>query len=140
MEGNPLRKIITSALAVGSVAASLALAAPAAAASFGPVEIGDSGSTYSYNDGEDRLCAKALNSPLGMPRRVVVHAHPVTAGRGPTRDFIDYNDMFVDGAGNTCRSLATAYEDTQYYVVARAYDLYGGQWYQTGSASRHFYS
>jgi len=61
---------------------------------------------------------------------------PYNSSRGPTISFSD-----VDYAGATCRSLATAYEDTYYKAVVKSlvsFDRDGTSTYDTKVVS--FYS
>ena len=65
--------------------------------------------SFSYNDGEDRFCAHADEVNIRDRAVIEVTLTPYNTSRGPTISFSD-----VDYAGATCRSLATAYEDTYY--------------------------
>ncbi|WP_410656960.1 hypothetical protein [Amycolatopsis sp. lyj-112] len=133
-----------AAVVAGAVlAVGVAVAAPASAASFGPIWIG--GGAYSYNDGQDLICATATNSSATpkVKRYIEVNAWPLNSSDGPSRQFRDYNNAFSDGSGNTCRSLATAYEDSSYRVSAIAFEWNTefGQWVRASHIDvRDFYS
>jgi hypothetical protein len=71
--------------------------------------------TFSYNDGEDRFCAHADEVNINDRAVISVTLTPYDTSRGPTISFSD-----VDYAGATCRSLATAYEDTYYKAVVKS--------------------
>lgn len=93
--------------AAAMAVAGVALAAPAAHAnSF--TDRAMFGGVYSYSDGGDRFCVTVKNVS-GLSIRVTLR--PDTAPlRGP-----EFN--YTVGAGKTvCKSLATAYEDTHYFV------------------------
>ncbi|WP_439031203.1 hypothetical protein [Gordonia terrae] len=76
------------------------------------------GGTASYDDGGDRFCAFAWNTEGVRTVRVTLTA---VSRPGPSFDFTERNTYAGGNAGNTCRSLATAYEDTQYKAVIRGY-------------------
>ena len=92
--------------------------------------------TFSYNDGEDRFCAHADEVNINDRAVISVTLTPYDTSRGPTISFSD-----VDYAGATCRSLATAYEDTYYRAVVKSlvsFDRDGTSTYDTKVVS--FYS
>lgn len=92
--------------------------------------------TFSYNDGEDRFCAHADEVNINDRAVISVTLTPYDTSRGPTISFSD-----VDYAGATCRSLATAYEDTYYKAVVKSlvsFDRDGTSTYDTKVVS--FYS
>lgn len=103
------RALVTAAKATGLMFAAVALTftttGTASANSFTkPVYQGK----VWYNDGKDRFCAKADEAP--RDRAIIyVTLTPYNSSRGPKVSFHD-----IDYAGATCRSLATAYEDTKY--------------------------
>ncbi len=81
-----------------------------------------------YNDGEDRFCARADEVDINDRAIIEVKLIPYDASRGPTISFAD-----IDTAGATCRSLATAYEDTYYKAVIKSlthFDRGGDSSYQ----------
>ena len=85
--------------------------------------------TFSYNDGEDRFCAHADEVNINDRAVISVTLTPYDTSRGPTISFSD-----VDYAGATCRSLATAYEDTYYKAVVKSlvsFDRDGTSTYDT---------
>lgn len=66
------------------------------------------GGSYSYNDGQDQLCVDT-RGVSGLTVRVDLH--PSAYGQaGPKYTFTVGTNQRV------CRSLATAYEDTYYFV------------------------
>jgi hypothetical protein len=92
--------------------------------------------SFSYNDGEDRFCAHADEVNINDRAVISVTLTPYNSSRGPTISFSD-----VDYAGATCRSLATAYEDTYYKAVVKSlvsFDRDGTSTYDTKVVS--FYS
>ena len=92
--------------------------------------------TFSYNDGEDHFCAHADEVNINDRAVISVTLTPYDTSRGPTISFSD-----VDYAGATCRSLATAYEDTYYKAVVKSlvsFDRDGTSTYDTKVVS--FYS
>ncbi|CAI7973592.1 conserved exported hypothetical protein [Frankia sp. Hr75.2] len=128
-----MKKLLKTAVVVIVVAAaSFALAQPASANSFGPVAVGDG--TVSYNDGEDQFCAQAYNTEGS--RWVEVTLVPLSRS-GPSPTWRDYNNSY-DHPGSTCRSLATAYEDTYYRADIKTY--WGERGTVVNRASRYFYS
>lgn len=121
------RTRITTACAAASLAAVAAVttAGPAAAASF---EKRVYQGTVWYNDGEDRFCARADEVNIRDRAVIEVKLIPYDSSRGPTVTFSD-----IDYAGATCRSLATAYEDTSYKAVIRSlvsFDRVNGSTYE----------
>src|SRR3954454_19166705 len=83
----------------------------------------------SYDDGEDRFCARADEVNINDRAVIEVTLTPYNTSRGPTISFSD-----VDYSGATCRSLATAYEDTYYKAVIKSlthFDRVNGSTYQT---------
>lgn len=113
-----MKKVLrTAVVGAGVAAACLALAQPALANSFSKA-VGDG--TVSYTDSTDQFCAQAYNSE-GL-RSVTVKLTPVS-GSGPTHHWTDKNINYSSGgtSGATCRSLATAYEDTQYRAEIWSY-------------------
>ncbi|TMR10377.1 hypothetical protein ETD86_39780 [Nonomuraea turkmeniaca] len=127
-----MKKLIkTAVVGIGVAAASLALAQPASAASF-TWNVGDG--TVSYNDGTDTICAQAYNSE--GPRWVEVVLAPVNGG-GPSYTWRD-NNNYYGHSGSTCRSLATAYEDTYYRATVRTY--WGERGTIVSRGSKTFYS
>ncbi|WP_461024471.1 hypothetical protein [Thalassiella azotivora] len=89
---------------VAVVAATVLATAPTAAAKSFTDRV--RGAVISYDDGEDRFCAK-LVSDAGYDT-LSVRLYPVVAGRGP-----EHYISLVRGE-RKCRSLATAYEDSAY--------------------------
>jgi hypothetical protein len=106
-----MRTIATAA----AVVALTFVGAPAALAnSFTDTSMGGGGKV-TYDDGADSLCV-SLASTSGYDV-ISLTASPVTAGRGPTLSFSVYRGH------KTCKSLATAYEDTKYeYSGILGYD------------------
>ncbi|GAB2837050.1 hypothetical protein GCM10022221_40360 [Actinocorallia aurea] len=127
-----MHKLVKGAAVGLGAAAVLALAQPASAASFGPVSVGDG--TVGYNDGTDSFCAAAYNTEGA--RWVQVTLVPISQA-GPTLTWTDYNSYYGD-SGSTCRSLATAYEDTYYRADIRTY--WGERGTTVTRADRFFYS
>jgi hypothetical protein len=85
----------------------------------------------SYNDGTDQFCADAYTG--GGTRIVEVRLTPISRP-GPSYTWTDSNSS---GAA-TCRSLATAYEDTNYRATVRTYWGETAEW--TNRGSKTFYS
>lgn len=112
MPARPSTKILMSCAASLAAVSFVATAGPAAAASFEKRVY--QGKVW-YNDGEDRFCARA--DEVGINNRAVIEVKlvPYDTSRGPTISFGD-----VDTPGATCRSLATAYEDTYYKAVIKS--------------------
>ncbi|MFI0447006.1 hypothetical protein [Actinomadura sp. 6N118] len=113
-----MKKLLrTAVVGTGVATACLALAQPALANSFSK-NVGDG--TVSYKDDSDQFCAHAFNTE-GL-RSVTVKLTPVS-GSGPTHHWTDKNVNYSSGgtSGATCRSLATAYEDTQYRAQIWSY-------------------
>ncbi|MDX6741382.1 hypothetical protein [Actinocorallia sp. A-T 12471] len=127
-----MKNLIRTAVVGFAAASALALAQPASAASFGPVAVGDG--TVSYNDGTDSFCAQAYNTEGA--RWVQVTLVPLSRS-GPSPSWTDQNNYYGH-SGSSCRSLASAYEDTYYRADIRTY------WGERGTvvtrASRYFYS
>ncbi|MGN9837478.1 hypothetical protein ACTMTI_05075 [Nonomuraea sp. H19] len=124
-----MKKLIkTAVVGIGVAAASLALAQPASAASFS-WNVGDG--VVTYDDGADSICARAYTGEGS--RWVEVSLAPVNGG-GPSYTWRDTTST----SGPTCRSLATAYEDTYYRATVRTY------WGERGTivprGSKTFYS
>ncbi|GAA4099735.1 hypothetical protein [Nonomuraea soli] len=127
-----MKTLIKTAVAgIGVAAATMLLASPASAASFS-WNVGDG--TVSYNDGTDTICAQAYNSEGA--RWVEVTVTPVNGG-GPSFTFRD-NNNYYGHSGSTCRSLATAYEDTYYRATVRTY--WGERGTTESRGSKLFYS
>ncbi|RJL31349.1 hypothetical protein [Bailinhaonella thermotolerans] len=127
-----MKNLIKTAVAgIGVMAGSLLLAQPASAASF-TWNVGDG--QVVYNDSTDQICAQAFNTE--GPRWVEVQLAPVNGG-GPSYTWKDYNNSYGN-PGSTCRSLATAYEDTQYRATVRTY--WGERGTTVSRGSRTFYS
>ncbi|MFG3437533.1 hypothetical protein ACGF0J_09840 [Nonomuraea sp. NPDC047897] len=125
-----MKKLIrTAVVGMGVAAATFALAQPASAASF-TWNVGDG--TVSYNDGTDTICAQAYNTEGS--RWVEVKLTPVNGG-GPSYTWRDSN---TSHPGGTCRSLATAYEDTSYRATVRTY--WGERGTVVSRGSRTFHS
>ncbi|MFG1855626.1 hypothetical protein ACGFJT_27610 [Actinomadura geliboluensis] len=122
----------TAVVGLGIAAASIAVAQPALANSFGPVSVGDG--TVSYNDGGDQFCAQAYNTDGA--RWVQVTLVPISRS-GPSSSWTDYNNYYGN-SGSTCRSLATAYEDTYYRADIKTY--WGERGTTVTRSSRYFYS
>lgn len=124
-----MKKLIkTAVVGIGVAAASIALAQPAAAASF-TWNVGDG--TVTYNDSTDSICADAYTGEGS--RWVEVALVPVNGG-GPSYTWRDDTS-----SGNpTCRSLATAYEDTYYRATVRTY--WGERGTIVNRGSKSFYS
>jgi hypothetical protein len=83
----------------------------------------------SYDDGGDRFCARADEVNINDRAVIEVTLTPYNTSRGPTISFSD-----IDYSGATCRSLATAYEDTYYKAVIKSlthFDRTGGSTYET---------
>ncbi|MFI9554665.1 hypothetical protein [Nonomuraea endophytica] len=121
----------TAVVGVTVAAASFALAQPALANSFSR-NVGDG--TVSYNDGTDSLCVAAFNTEGA--RWVKVKLVPLSRP-GPSPTITD-NNNYYGHTGNTCGSLATAYEDTRYRADITSY------WGERGTTVTHssttFYS
>jgi hypothetical protein len=102
---------------MATAAAALALTvavAPAAMANSFDDPVGGGGHVV-YTDSTDTLCVSLSSS--SSYDVLDITAAPVTAGRGPTLSFS------VHAGGKTCKSLATAYEDSKYtYYGILAYD------------------
>lgn len=64
----------------------------------------------------DRFCAHANDNPRSTGRWVHVKLTPVN-GVGPSHEFTDRSHYYTGNTKPTCRSLATAYEDTRYKAV-----------------------
>ncbi|MFI6513713.1 hypothetical protein ACIBCT_39430 [Streptosporangium sp. NPDC050855] len=88
----------------------------------------------SYNDGTDSICAQAFNSEGA--RWVEVTLTPVNGG-GPSYTWRDNNNYYGHPSA-TCRSLATAYEDTNYRATVKTY--WGERGTTVSRGSRTFYS
>jgi hypothetical protein len=114
--------------AAGVVVAMVMSAGPAYANSFS-WNVG--AGVVSYNDGTDQICADAYTG--GGTRIVEVRLVPLSRP-GPSYTWTDSNSS---GAA-TCRSLATAYEDTQYRATVRTYWGETAEWSNRGSKT--FYS
>lgn len=128
-----MKKLLrTAAVGLGAVAAAFTLAQPASAASFGPVSVGDG--TVGYDDGADSFCAQAYNTE--GPRWVQVTLVPISRS-GPSPTWKDENNYYGH-SGSTCRSLATAYEDTYYRADIKTY--WGERGTTVTRTSRYFYS
>ncbi|MEO3787342.1 hypothetical protein ABGB12_28785 [Actinocorallia sp. B10E7] len=128
-----MKKFIkTAVVGIGVAAATFALAQPASANSFGPISVSDG--TISYNDGGDSFCAQAYNTEGARWVQVTLVA---ISRSGPEPSWKDYNNYYGD-SGSTCRSLATAYEDTYYRADIKTY------WGERGTvvtrSSQYFYS
>lgn len=109
--------------------AALAIFATAGAASAASFSKRVYQGTASYNDGEDRFCLRADEVNIRDRAILEVTLRPDNTSRGPTISFSD-----TDYAGATCRSLATAYEDTHYTATIKSlvsFDRDGGSTYQT---------
>lgn len=127
-----MRKLLRTVVVGAAVAAaSIAIAQPALANSF-TKNVGDG--TVSYNDGADSFCVHAYNTEGS--RWVEATLTPIS-GSGPTRTVRDYNNQYGH-SGNTCTSLATAYEDTQYRATVKSYWGERGTTISRGSVT--FYS
>ncbi|MFI6516035.1 hypothetical protein ACIBF1_10790 [Spirillospora sp. NPDC050679] len=124
----------TATVGAGIATACLAFAQPALANTFSKA-VGDG--TVSYNDSTDQFCAQAYNTE-GL-RSVTVKLTPIS-GSGPSHHWTDKNSNYSSGgtSGATCRSLATAYEDTQYRAEIWSYWGERGTTISRGSVT--FYS
>lgn len=71
--------------------------------------------TVSYDDSADRFCVRADETGVNDRAVIQVTLTPSSSSRGPSLSFYD-----IDTAGAECRSLATAYEDTQYKAVIKS--------------------
>lgn len=103
------------ALAVTAAVSAMTLAAalPAHANSFSKsIQAG----TYSYDDAQDRFCAKSG----GTYKSITVTLTPSSTSRGPKKEFT------VKNGASQCVSLATAYEDTRYSAQLLGFDSNGG--------------
>ncbi|MFG2005123.1 hypothetical protein ACGFNU_38860 [Spirillospora sp. NPDC048911] len=129
-----MKKVLrTAVVGAGVATACFALAQPALANSFSKA-VGDG--TVSYNDDSDSFCAQAYNTE-GL-RSVTVKLTPIS-GSGPSHHWTDKNVNYSGGnSGPTCRSLATAYEDTQYRAEIWSYWGERGTTVSRGSVT--FYS
>ena len=96
-----IRSVATAAAVVALTVAG----APAATAASFDQPVGGGGRVW-YDDGADTLCV-SLSNDAGYDV-LSMTASPVTAGRGPTRSFTVYRGE------RSCKSLATAYEDSAY--------------------------
>ncbi len=124
-----MKKLIkTAVVGIGVAAASFALAQPASAASF-TWNVGDG--VVTYNDGTDSICADAYTGE-GY-REVTVTLVPVNGG-GPSYTWTDNSNS----GSPTCRSLATAYEDTYYRATVKTY--WGERDTTVSRGSKYFYS
>ncbi|WP_327587525.1 hypothetical protein OHA25_11335 [Nonomuraea sp. NBC_00507] len=124
-----MKKLIqTAVVGIGVAAASMVLAQPASAASFS-WNVGDG--IVSYDDGADRICADAYTGEGS--RWVEVVLVPVNGG-GPSHTWRDYSTS----GDPTCRSLATAYEDTYYRATVKTY--WGERGTTVNRGSKYFYS
>ncbi|WP_433474198.1 hypothetical protein ACQPZP_36375 [Spirillospora sp. CA-142024] len=122
-----MKKVLrTAVVGVGAATVCFALAQPALAGSFSK-NVGDG--TVKYTDSTDKFCAQARNFG-GMPvegtrRTVTVKLTPIS-GSGPRYKWTDEYG-WKNGSkksktwGATCRSLATAYEDTKYRAEVWSY-------------------
>jgi hypothetical protein len=119
-------------LSVGAAAVLSVLSAPAASAN--SFSTSTQGGTAAYDDGGDQFCAFAWNTEGIRTVRVTLTA---VSRSGPGFDFTERNTYAGGNAGNTCRSLATAYEDTQYKAVIRGY---WGEKGTTETKTVYFYS
>ncbi|WP_106397064.1 hypothetical protein [Actinocorallia populi] len=127
-----MKKLVKAAVVgIGAAAMTFTLAQPASANSFS-ASVGDG--TVSYNDGTDSFCAQAYNTEGA--RWVQVTLVPISRS-GPSPSWRD-NNNYYGHSGSTCRSLATAYEDTHYRADIKSY------WGERGTvvthSSRYFYS
>ena len=127
-----MTKASLAALTVAAAGVLSVLGAPAASAN--SFSASTQGGTASYNDGDDQFCAFAWNTEGVRTVRVTLTA---ISRSGPAHDFTERNTYAGGGAGNTCRSLATAYEDTQYKAVIRGY---WGEKGTTETKTVYFYS
>lgn len=126
MSARPNKRLIR-ATGAGTMAA-LAIFATAGAASANSFTQRVYQGTASYNDGEDRFCLRADEVNIRDRAVLEVTLRPDNTSRGPTITFSD-----IDYAGATCRSLATAYEDTHYVATiksALSYDRVNGTTWQ----------
>ncbi|GAA1573365.1 hypothetical protein GCM10009678_64970 [Actinomadura kijaniata] len=123
--------IRTGLVGAGIAAATFGLASPALAADLS-VNVGDG--TIKYDDSADSFCAQAYNTE--GQRIVEVKLVPVSQS-GPSPTWQDKNNSYGH-PGATCRSLATAYEDTRYRADVRTYWAERGTWVNRGSF--YFYS
>jgi hypothetical protein len=106
----------TAVVGTGVATACIALASPALANS---VSKGYGDGTISYTDSSDSFCAHAYNTE-GL-RSVTVKLTALSRS-GPEPHWTDKNTYYSDGnSGATCKSLATAYEDTQYRAEVWTY-------------------
>ena len=89
-----------------------------------------------YDDGADQFCARADETNINDRAVLEVTLTPYDSSRGPSISFGD-----TDSPGATCRSLATAYEDTYYKAVVKSlthFDRVNGSTYEKTVVS--FYS
>lgn len=134
MSARPTRRLLrTSGAATMAALAIFATAGGASANSFTKRVYQGSAS---YNDGNDSFCLRA--DEVGIRDRAILEVtlRPDNTSRGPTVSFSD-----IDYAGATCRSLATAYEDTHYTATIKSlvsFDRGGNSTYETTKVG--FYS
>ena len=106
-----LRRALAVTAAVGAM--TIAAALPAHANSLSDsIQAG----TYSYDDAQDRFCAKSG----GTYKSITVTLTPSSSSRGPKKEFT------VKNGASQCVSLATAYEDTKYTAQLLGFDSNGG--------------
>lgn len=134
MSARPSKRLIKAAAAASLV--SLAVVATAGSASANSFTKRVYQGSASYNDGNDSFCLRA--DEVGIRDRAIlsVTLRPDNTSRGPTVTFSD-----IDTAGQQCRSLATAYEDTHYTATIKSlvnFDRGGDSTYQTTKVG--FYS
>ncbi|MFC9979082.1 hypothetical protein [Gordonia sp. NPDC127522] len=116
MNRSVVKKMSVVAATMGAAAVLSVVGSPGASAN--SFSTSTHGGTASYDDGGDRFCAFAWNTEGVRTVRVTLTA---ISRPGPSHDFTERNTYAGGSAGNTCRSLATAYEDTQYRAVIRGY-------------------
>ncbi|WP_067484074.1 hypothetical protein [Actinomadura hibisca] len=113
-----MKKLLrTAAVGAGIATVGLTFAQPALANTFNKA-VGDG--TVSYNDTTDQFCAQAYNTE-GL-RSITVKLTPISQS-GPSHNWTDKNSNYASGgtSGATCRSLSSAYEDTQYRAEIWSY-------------------
>lgn len=134
MSARPSKRFIkTSAAATMAALAIIATAGSASANSFERQVY--QGKAW-YNDGTDTFCLRADEVNIRDRAVLEVTLRPDNTSRGPTISFSD-----IDYAGATCRSLASAYEDTHYTATIKSlvnFDRDGNSTYETTQVG--FYS
>lgn len=132
MNMSVVKKMSIVAATTGAAAVLSVVGSPIASAN--SFSASTQGGTATYDDGGDQFCAFAWNTEGARSVRVTLTA---VSRPGPSHDFTDRNTYAGGNAGNSCRSLATAYEDTRYKAVIRGY------WGETGTTETttvYFYS